>query len=90
MDIRRELDLARQAFGDERAVLMAFDIALAQDPVAAPESSNRDEFIRQARVFARNLDWARARIRFEQALDLDPDRLDIRCELGMVYLELGR
>ncbi len=89
MDIRRELDLARQAFGDERAVLMAFDIALAQDPVAAPESSNRDEFIRQARVFARNLDWARARIRFEQALDLDPDRIDIRCELGMVYQELG-
>lgn len=88
VDFRRELDLARQALGDERAVLIRFDIALAQDPVDAPESSNRDEFIRQARIFTRNLDWARARIRFEQALDLDPNRIDIRCELGMVYLEL--
>ncbi len=89
MDIRRELGLARQAFGDERALLMRFDIALAQDPVDAPESSNRDEFIKQARIFVRNLDWARARIRFEQALALDPNRLDICCDLGMVYLELG-
>ncbi|MDE2857550.1 MAG: hypothetical protein OXN94_06835 [Chloroflexota bacterium] len=51
--------------------------------------SPADEFIRQARIFARNLDWTRARIRFEQALDLDPHRVDIRCELGMVYQELG-
>jgi len=51
--------------------------------------SPADEFIRQARIFVRNLDWTRARIRFEQALDLDPHRVDIRCELGMVYQELG-
>ncbi len=88
-DIRRELDLARQALGDERAVLVQFDIALTQDPVDAPERSDRDEFIRQARIFTHNLDWARARIRFEQALALDPNRIDIRCELGMVYIELG-
>ena len=51
--------------------------------------SRADEYIDGARIFVRNLDWARARIRFEQALALDPSRVDIRCELGMVYQELG-
>jgi len=60
------------------------------DPVARDEDiSPADDFVKQARIFLRNLDWARARIRFEQALELDPDRIDIRCELGMVYQELG-
>lgn len=60
------------------------------DPVErAGDFRIADDFIEGARIFVRNLDWTRARIRFEQALGLDPDRIDIRCELGMVYLELG-
>ncbi|MCY4071643.1 MAG: hypothetical protein OXG60_10090 [Chloroflexi bacterium] len=59
--------------------------SVARDEDVSPA----DDFIKNARIFVRNLDWARARIRFEQALELDPDRIDIRCELGMVYQELG-
>ncbi|MCY4020125.1 MAG: hypothetical protein OXG39_12030 [Chloroflexi bacterium] len=59
-------------------------------PVARDEDlSSADDFVKNARIFVRNLDWARARIRFEQALELDANRVDIRCELGMVYQELG-
>ena len=47
-----------------------------------------ENLIKQARNFAGNLDWARARIWFEQALDLDPSRIDIRHELSQVYQEL--
>ncbi len=53
------------------------------------EVSPADKLIKQARIFVRNLDWTRARVRFEQALELDPNRSDIRCELGMVNQELG-
>jgi Tfp pilus assembly protein PilF len=60
------------------------------EPTVADEVMNpADMFVKQARNFARNLDWARARVRFEQALELDPNRSDIRCELGMVNQELG-
>ena len=48
-----------------------------------------DEFVRRARMFVKNLDWARARVSFEQALVSDPLRMEIRCELGMVLVELG-
>jgi tetratricopeptide (TPR) repeat protein len=53
------------------------------------EVSPADKLIKQARIFVRNMDWTRARVRFEQALELDPNRSDIRCELGMVNQELG-
>ena len=60
------------------------------EPVDAYEEVSRaHKLIKQARNFVRNLDWARARISFEQALGLDPSRSDIRCELGMVYQTLG-
>ena len=60
------------------------------DSVARRDDSKVvDKTIKSARIFVRNLDWTRARIMFEQALDLAPNRLDIRCELGMVYRELG-
>ena len=60
------------------------------EPTVADEVMNpADMFVKQARNFVRNLDWTRARVRFEQALELDPNRSDIRCELGMVNQELG-
>ena len=60
------------------------------EPTVADEVMNpADMFVKQARIFVRNLDWTRARVRFEQALELDPNRSDIRCELGMVNQELG-
>ena len=59
-------------------------------PVARDEDfRSADDYIKSARIFVRNLDWARARIWFERALRLDPNRVEIRCELGLVYLELG-
>ena len=59
------------------------------DPVdRRADLSLADRFIKEARNFVGNLDWARARIRFEQALDLDPSRIDIRRELNLVYQDL--
>ena len=71
-------------------VLKRGALTSVNEPTVANEVVNpADMFVKQARNFVRNLDWARARVRFEQALELDPNRSDIRCELGMVYQELG-
>ena len=80
------------AAGHSRVGLVVKRDALTSEnePTVVDEVVNpADMFVKQARNFVRNLDWARARVRFEQALELDPNRSDIRCELGMVYQELG-
>lgn len=56
--------------------------------VAANAGASRA--IQQARNFVRNLDWTRARIRFEQALEMDTSQDDIRRELEQVYHELSQ
>lgn len=79
------------AAGHSEASLVAAraDATSDIDPVARGEDlSLADNFIKQARNFVGNLDWARARIRYEQALDLDPGRFDIRRELSLVYQEM--
>lgn len=57
---------------------------------ANTDASRADNFIQQARNFVRNLDWTRARVRFEQALEMDPSQDDIRRELEQVYHELSQ
>ena len=47
------------------------------------------DFIYHARVYAELEDWTQARGAFVQALELNPRRTDVRCELGMIYVQLG-
>ncbi len=47
------------------------------------------DFIYHARVYVELEDWTQARDAFVMALELNPRRSDVRCELGMVYVQLG-
>ncbi len=46
-------------------------------------------FFEQARAFSRLEMWQDARDAFNKGLELEPNRVDVRCELGMIYNLLG-
>ena len=48
-----------------------------------------DDFFYHARTLARVEEWDLARDAFRNGLSLDPTRTDVRCELGMIYAQLG-
>lgn len=48
-----------------------------------------DDFFYQARAFAQVEEWELARDAFQRGLEIDPTRTDVRCELGMIYVQLG-
>ena len=48
-----------------------------------------DDFFHHARTYTRLEEWELARDAFRKGLAIDPTRVDVRCELGMVYAELG-
>ena len=48
-----------------------------------------DGLIERARAAVDAADWESARDNFERVLQLDPTRDRARCELGMVYGQLG-
>ena len=48
-----------------------------------------DDFFYHARTYARLEEWELARDAFLSGLAFDPHRNDVRCELGMIYVELG-
>ena len=48
-----------------------------------------DDFFYHARTFVRVEEWELARDAFQRGLEIDPTRMDVRCELGMIYAQLG-
>ena len=48
-----------------------------------------DDFFFQARTLADIEAWEPAADAFRRGLELDPTRVDMRCELGMIYAQLG-
>ncbi|MCY4465844.1 MAG: tetratricopeptide repeat protein [Chloroflexi bacterium] len=48
-----------------------------------------EDFFYHAREFLRIEAWSQARDAFERGLAFDPTRSDMRCQLGMVYAQLG-
>ena len=48
-----------------------------------------DDFFFHARTYVQVEEWEQARDAFELGLDRDPARMDVRCELGMIYATLG-
>ncbi len=85
--------------------LANFDRILADDPRNDCARQNRkvaildmlamyipltvDDFFYRARTFAQVEEWELARDAFHRGLELDPTRTDARCELGMIYAQLG-
>ena len=48
-----------------------------------------DDFFYHARTYQRLEMWEEARDAFGEGLQRDPTRIDVRCELGTLYVELG-
>lgn len=48
-----------------------------------------DDFFYHARTLAQVEEWELARAAFRKGLTIDPTRFDARCELGMIYVQLG-
>ena len=48
-----------------------------------------DDYVRFASWFGKRGDWERAALALTKALELEPYRQDLRCQLGIVYESLG-
>ncbi len=48
-----------------------------------------DDFFYHARTYIQLEEWGQARDAFRRGLAIDPTRIDVRCEMGMVYATLG-
>ena len=73
----------------QRQSVAALSVRAAGSNVLEPSSTSVDDLIAQARDAVDEGDWDAARGKFERALELDPTRDRARCELGLVYGQLG-
>lgn len=85
--------------------LKQFDAILKQDPQNSCARQNRtiaardmltiltplvvDDYFHYGRTYIRMGEWELARDAFLKGLEIDPTRHDARCELGMLYAQLG-
>lgn len=88
-----------------RGALEQFDFVLQRDPQNNCARANRtiaardmlaiftplvvDDYFHYARIYIGMQEWELARDAFLQGLEIDPSRSEVRCELGMLYAQLG-
>ncbi len=105
LDARCQLGQIYTEWAHYRGALAEFDFILQQEPQNNCARQNRtiaardmlaiftplvvDDYFYYARTYVRMEEWELARDAFLQGLAIDPLRYDARCELGMLYAQLG-
>jgi len=105
LDARCRLGMIYTEWAHFRGALEQFDFVLQQDPQNSCARQNRtiaardmlaiftplvvDDYFHYARTYVGMREWELARDAFLKGLEIDPTRSDVRCELGMLYAQLG-
>ena len=105
LDARCRLGMIYTEWAHYRGALDQFDAILQHEPGDDCARQNRrlaardmlaiftplvvDDYFHYARVYVRMGEWELARDAFISGLEIDPARHDARCELGMLYAQLG-
>jgi len=105
LDARCRLGMIYSEWAHYRSALEQFDFILQQDPQNSCARGNRsiaardmlailtplvvDDYFHYARVYVGMQEWELARDAFLKGLEIDPNRYDARCELGMLHAQLG-
>ena len=105
LDARCHLGMIYTDWAHYRGALEQFDAILQHDPGNICARQHRtiaardmlaiftplvvDDYFHYARVYVSMEEWELARDAFETGLAIDPTRHDARCELGMLYAQLG-
>ena len=105
VEARCQLGVIMTDWANYGSALAHFDRILADDPQNECARQNRriailnmlgmyvpltvDDFFYHARTLAQVEEWELARDAFRNGLAIDPTRTDARCELGMIYAQLG-
>ena len=105
LEARCQLGIIMTEWSNYGAALAHFERILAEEPQNQCARQNRtvavldmlamyipltvDDFFFQARTLADIEAWEPARDAFQRGLALDSTRVDVRCELGMIYAQLG-
>lgn len=104
-DARCRLGMIYSEWANYRGALDQFEFVLQRDPQNRCARQNRtiaardmlailtplvvDDYFHYARTYIRMGEWELARDAFLKGLAIDPARSDVRCELGMLYAQLG-
>ena len=105
LDARCRLGMIYTEWANYRGALEQFDFVLRHEPRDSCARQNRtiaardmlviftplvvDDYFHYARTYIRMEEWELARDAFLKGLEIDPTRYDVRCELGMLYVQLG-
>lgn len=105
LDARCRLGMIYSEWANYRGALDQFDFVLQRDPQDNCARQNRtitarnmlaiftplvvDDYFHYARTYIKMEEWELARDAFLKGLEIDPARYDVRCELGMLYAQLG-
>lgn len=105
LDARCRLGMIYSEWANYRGALDQFDFVLQRNPQDSCARQNRtiaardmlaiftplvvDDYFHYARTYIRMEEWELARDAFLKGLEIDPTRYDVRCELGMIYVQLG-
>ena len=105
LDARCRLGMIYTEWAHYRGALEQFDFVLQQDPQNSCARQNRtiaardmlaiftplvvDDYFHYARTYVGMREWELARDAFLKGLEIDPTRSEVRCELGMLYAQLG-
>ncbi len=105
LDARCRLGMIYTEWANYRGALDQFDFVLRHEPQDRCARQNRkiaardmlaiftplvvDDYFHYARTYIRMEEWELARDAFLKGLEIDPTRYEVRCELGMLYAQLG-
>ncbi len=105
LDARCRLGMIYAEWAHYRGALEQFDIVLGHEPDNRCAQQNRtiaardmlaiftplvvDDYFHYARIYIGMAEWELARDAFLEGLAIDPTRMDVRCELGALYAQLG-
>ena len=105
LDARCRLGMIYTEWANYGGAIEQFDFVLQRDPQNSCARKNRtiaardmlaiftplvvDDYFHYARTYIGMEEWELARDAFLKGLAIDPTRYDVRCDLGMLYAQLG-